>query len=78
MCNKRFQHIRNLNRIVRVSFKKMCKHIAYTSIQLMGIDQYHLQLSFIGKAKIRVFCNDKVIKEPDVKIFSSFFKFFGQ
>ena len=41
----------------------------------MGIDQYHLQLSFIGKAKIRVFCNDKVIKEADVKIFPDFSNF---
>ena len=61
MRNKCFQHIRDLYLIVCVSLKKMCKHVAYTSIQLMGIDQYHLQLFFIGKAKIRVFCIDKVV-----------------
>ena len=56
----------------------MCKHVAYTSIQLVSIDQYHFQLYFISKAKIRVFSYDEVVMDEDIKFFAEFANFYSK
>jgi hypothetical protein len=69
VCDKGLQHICDFQLIFCVGFKKMSEHIAQSCCDLMCIDQYHLEMFFIGKAKISVFRDDEVIENIYINTF---------